>query len=104
MKRMRSPGESTAFARMTCLSRGTLNFDESKNFSSAQKRTVVPVFRLPTCPTTFSSDFFLPSANVIEYSLPSRRTHTCNLFESALTTETPTPCRPRSEEHTSELQ
>ena len=94
MKRMRSPGESTALARMTCLRRGTAYFVESKNFSSGQKRMVVPVLRLPTVPTTFSSCFFLPSANHIEYSLPSRRTQTCSFFERALTTETPTPCRP----------
>ncbi len=91
MKRIRSFGESTAFARITCLSRGTLNLIESKNCSSGQKRTVVPVLRLPTWPTIFSSCFFFPPANCIEYSFPSRRTHTCSFFESALTTETPTP-------------
>ena len=94
MKRMRSLGQSTALARMTCLSRGTLNFGESKNVSSGQKRTVVPVLRFPTCPTIFRSCFFLPSPKTIVYSLPSRRTHTCSFFESAFTTETPTPCRP----------
>jgi hypothetical protein len=30
----------------------------------------------------------------MKYSLPSRRTQTCSFFESALTTETPTPWRP----------
>ncbi len=69
-------------------------FDESKNFSSGQKRMVVPVFRLPTCPTTFSSLFFFPSAYHMKYSLPSRRTRTSSFFDRALTTETPTPCRP----------
>ena len=94
MNRMRRPGESTAFARMTCLRRGTANFVVSKNCSSAQKRTVEPVLRFPTCPTTFSSDFFFPSAKRMLYSLPSRRTHTSSRFESALTTETPTPWSP----------
>src|ERR1041385_796097 len=61
MKRIRRPGESTAFARMTCFSRGTANLVVSKNCSSGQKRTVEPVLRFPTCPTTFSSDFFFPS-------------------------------------------
>ena len=70
------------------------NFVVSKNFSSGQKRMVVPVLRLPTVPATFNSCFFFPSAYHMKYSWPSRRTHTCSFFDSALTTLTPTPCRP----------
>ncbi len=59
---MRSPGQSTALARRTCLSFGMLNLGESKNFGSGQKRTVVPVLRWPTVPTTLSSEVLAPSA------------------------------------------
>ena len=56
------PGQSTALARRTCLSLGMLNLGESKNLGSAQKRTVVPVLRWPTVPTTLRPEVLLPSA------------------------------------------
>src|SRR5262245_66377859 len=73
---MRSFGQSTALARRTCLSFGTLNFGESKNLGSGQKRTVVPVLRWPTVPTTLRPDRFCPLAKDMWCSLPSRLTHT----------------------------
>ncbi len=91
---MRSAGQSTALARRTCLSFGMVNFGESKKTGSGQKRTVVPVLRCPTVPTTLRFETFLPSAKAMWCSLPSRLTQTSRRFDRALTTETPTPWRP----------
>src|SRR5690606_6392960 len=85
------PGQSTAFARSACLSRDSENAAESKYLGLGQKRTVVPVVFLATLPTTSSFPFRSPSAKLMLYSLPSRRIHTSSCFDSALTTETPTP-------------
>ena len=41
-----------------------------------------------------TADFGTPPAKDILYSLPSRRTQTSRFSDSALTTDTPTPCRP----------
>ena len=70
------------------------NFGESKYLGSAQKRTLVPVLRLPTLPITSRSLALKPSAKLMRYSLPSRLTVTSTRVDSALTTEMPTPCRP----------
>jgi hypothetical protein len=76
------------------LSSGTEKRSESKNFGSGQKRTVVPVLRAPTLPTTSSFECMRPSRKLMLYSLPPRRTQHSRCFDSALTTDTPTPCRP----------
>ncbi len=81
-------------ALSTCLSFGIEISGLSKYDESGQKRTVVPVLALPTSPTTSSFDFTLPLANEMLYSLPPRRTQHSRFFESAFTTDTPTPCRP----------
>src|SRR3984893_18179503 len=91
---MRRPGHNTAFAFRVCLSGGTENLSESKNFGSGQKRTVVPVLRAPTVPTMDSFESILPSLKLMLYSLPPRLILQSRCLESALTTETPTPCRP----------
>src|SRR5690606_20389755 len=88
------PGHRTAFARSTCLRRETEIFGESKYCGSGQKRMVVPVLFLPTVPTTSSLPRFLPFTKLRLCSLPSRRIHTSRFFDSAFTTDTPTPCRP----------
>ena len=67
---------------------------ESKNFGSGQKRTVVPVLRWPTVPTTSSFEETLPSLKLMLYSLPLRLIQHSSCFDSAFTTDTPTPCRP----------
>ena len=87
-------GQSTALARRTCLSFGTLNFGESKNLGSGQKRTVVPVLRWPTVPTTFSSEVFCAVGEGHVVLLAVAPTQTSSFDERALTTETPTPWRP----------
>ena len=69
-----------------------------KIFTSGRKVMVVPVRE--ALGTLFSSfarlislvDF--PAANSIACTCPSRRTSACRYSLSALTTETPTPCRP----------
>src|SRR5262249_15721694 len=87
-------GHSTALARSTCLRRGTLNLGVSKYFSSGQKRTVVPDFDFGAGPTSRSFAAFSPPATPIAYPAPPRSTRTSSYFDSALTTLTPTPCRP----------
>src|SRR5688572_24006840 len=94
MNLMRRPGHSTALAFSVCLSCGMENLSESKNFGSGQKRTVVPVFLWPTEPTTSSFDAALPSLKLMLYSLPPRLTQHSRCFDSAFTTDTPTPWRP----------
>ena len=66
----------------------------SKYAGSGQNRTVVPVFALPTWPTTSSFEVGRPLRKPMLYSLPPRRTQHSRFFDSALTTDTPTPCRP----------
>src|SRR6185295_7819722 len=88
------PGHSTALARSTCLRSLSRNLGESKYFGSGQKRTTVPVRDLGASPTFLSGPTRSPPLNVIAYSVASRQTFTSSLLDSALTTETPTPCRP----------
>ena len=52
------------------------------------------VVRAPTVPTVFSFESTLPSLKLMLYSLPPRLIQHSRCLESALTTETPTPCRP----------
>ena len=69
-------------------------FGESKYFGSGQKRTVVPVCFFGTVPITSSR---VVSVAVLErhaWIWPSRRIVTSTRVDRALTTETPTPCRP----------
>ena len=88
------PGHSTALALSTCRSFGTDTSALSKYESSGQKRTVVPVLALPTSPTTSSFECTFPFLKAMLYSLPPRRTQVSRCFDSAFTTDTPTPCRP----------
>jgi hypothetical protein len=78
----------------TCFSFGSEISAVSKYDGSGQNRTVVPVLALPTSPTISSFEWTLPPLNEMLYSLPPRRTQHSRCFESALTTDTPTPCRP----------
>ena len=68
---------------------------DSNIVASGQKVTVVPVRPRGASPTTFSFSATLPpSAKAIWWRLPSRSTSTTSFDDRALTTETPTPCRP----------
>src|SRR3546814_6820743 len=69
----------------------------------ARKITSVPE-RPSYSPTTFRGASATPCVKVISWILPPRRMRSFSQTDRALTTDTPTPCRPRSEEHTSELQ
>src|SRR6185503_20105381 len=88
------PGHSTALARRTCFKCDSRNLGESKYLVSGQKRTTVPVRDLGAAPTFFSGPVRSPCLKVIAYSVASRYTVTSSLLDSALTTDTPTPCRP----------
>ena len=59
---------------------------------SGLKETVVP--RSFVSPVTVSSCVLSPRAKAISCTLPPRRTCTLSHSESALTTDTPTPCKP----------
>ena len=89
-----SPGQSTALAFSTCFSFGSETSALSKKDGSGQKRMRVPVLLRPTSPTTSSFEWTFPFLNAMLYSLPPRLTQHSRCFDSALTTETPTPCRP----------
>ena len=67
----------------------------SKYFPSGQTRTRVP-WDLSCLDVGFVLSFSmtLPSAKVKVETCPSRQTVTSNLLDSALVTETPTPCKP----------
>ena len=64
-----------------------------KVFGEARKVTSVPVLP-PDSPVTFSGASGSPSVNDISCGLPARQIFSFSQDESALTTETPTPCRP----------
>ena len=55
--------------------------------------TFVP-FLLSTLPISFSGLTASPLLKSILYSLPSLKIFSSSLFDRALTTETPTPCKP----------
>ncbi len=58
-------------------------------------RNVTSVPRLsPASPVTASGATASPSRNSMACSLPSRQIVSLSQVDSALTTETPTPCRP----------
>ena len=58
-------------------------------------RNVTSVPRLPSAsPVTASGATASPSRNSMKCSLPSRQIVSLSQVDSALTTETPTPCRP----------
>ena len=69
-------------------------FGESKYFLFGQMRSDVPVFFSPTLPVFFSFFVTAPSANAIACTPPSRLISTSRRSDSALVTDTPTPCRP----------
>ena len=63
-----------------------------------QKVTSLPRFGLPSTsgagPTTLSGATTSPWANSTKCSRPSRQTRKTSFVDKALTTDTPTPCRP----------
>ena len=63
--------------------------------ASGRNVTVVPVAPSPGSFAPFCSSFWgAPREYSCDQSYPSRRISTSSRSDSALTTETPTPCRP----------
>jgi hypothetical protein len=62
--------------------------------SDGVKVTSVPVLFLSHVPTAFSGASGTPCLKRMNHSCPLRQTRRSRIFESALTTETPTPCSP----------
>ncbi len=77
---------------MRFLSTAYSNWLTSKISSSGRKRTRVPVDW--DSPTTSTPVTGLPRSYFWRQSLPSRLTVTSRNSDRALTTDTPTPCRP----------
>src|ERR1044071_10363302 len=70
-----SPGQSTAFARSTCLSRGSEICGLSKYLGFGQNRTVVPVLFFATLPTTSSLPRGSPPPENMLFFFPPRPPH-----------------------------
>ena len=90
---MVTPELRNASSRRRCSSVAKSNSIMVKVFGEGKNVTSVP--RLPpVSPTTFSGATATPSRNSMKCSLPSRQIVSLSQLDSALTTETPTPCRP----------
>ena len=69
-----------------------LNLIAEKISFEGKKVISVPLFL--DLPTIFIGDFASPFLNSIKYFLPSLLISNCNFSDKALTTDTPTPCKP----------
>ena len=87
-------GISTAFRAQQMLELARLIFGESKYFGSGWMRTVVPVLRWPQSPIRLSGSVTKPAPKAMWWMPPPRLISTSRRIDSALVTETPTPCRP----------
>jgi hypothetical protein len=90
-----TPGISTALLRSRWVSSPMGSAAVSKYLASGQARTVVPCLRSPASSLRISSASItsppLKASLAIE---PSRWVVTSSRLDSALVTDTPTPCRP----------
>ncbi len=89
---MRRPGLSRQVSRSRVAIVSASSSVVSNTCASGQNRTTVPL-RLAR-PTTVRAWVRLPREKAMAWRLPSRTTSTSVLADSALTTDTPTPCRP----------
>jgi hypothetical protein len=90
-----TPGISTALLRSRWVSSLMGSWGDSKYLASGHARTVVPCLRSPlSIGRTTSGSITSPPENASCAALPSRKDWTSSRFDSALVTETPTPCRP----------
>ena len=69
-----------------------LNLIKEKIFLDGKNFICVPEFF--DFPIAFNGAFALPFLNSIKYFLPSLLISNSNFSDKALTTETPTPCKP----------
>ncbi len=84
-----------AVSRRRCVIVAASTSSSSKISESGRKVIVVPTASsLAIFPTISMSPVGSPRSNSCRWILPSRRTSATSRSESALTTETPTPCRP----------
>ena len=90
-----TPGNKTALERKRRIRSAIGIVELSKYLPSGHARTLVPC-ALSSLDEglVFSFSITLPSAKVKVETCPSRQTVTSNLLDSALVTETPTPCKP----------
>ena len=89
-----TPGINIALERSKCSNSAREIVGESKYFGSGHIRIVEPVSLTAHLPVTANGSTTSPSANTIRWFLPSRLTSTSSREDSALVTETPTPCSP----------
>ena len=89
-----TPGSSTAFERTMRSRSGSDTFGLSKYFLLGQMRSDVPVSRGAQLRIFLSFSLTAPSSKTMRCTPPSRFTSTSSRSESALVTDTPTPCRP----------
>ena len=75
------------------LDRREVEFGLGEDFGRGRKVTSVPRLSWPSR-TTASGASATPLVKLIACSLPSRQMRNLSEIDSALTTETPTPCRP----------
>src|SRR5262245_47708574 len=92
-QRISTPRKRYDFERAIAYSRSGLNSCWPKISGSGWKVMVVPR-RLGAAPLAFNLVFGLPREKACVHDCLSRATSTTSSSESALTTETPTPCRP----------
>ena len=65
----------------------------SVNISLEGKKVTLVPFK-SDLPISFSGALVIPFSNSTKYFFPSLKISTLKLLESALTTDTPTPCKP----------
>ena len=90
---MVTPELRNASSRSRCSSVAKSNSVMVKVFFDGRNVTSVPRLSC-AAPTTASGATASPSRNSMKCSLPSRQMVSLSQADSALTTETPTPCRP----------
>ncbi|MCY1546387.1 hypothetical protein D9M68_823820 [compost metagenome] len=90
-----TPGSSTALLRSSRCSSACGIAAESKYLASGHTCTRVPFFFSPRSNLREASGTVTsPPENVSVEHMPSRQTVTSSCVDSALVTDTPTPCRP----------
>ena len=90
---MATPEFRNASSRRRCSSVAKSNSTMVKVLGEGRNVTSVPRLSFAS-PTAFSGATATPSRNSMKCSLPSRQMVSLSQVDSALTTDTPTPCSP----------